>query len=217
MNMDTITTMFTPAQAAVITGLSLREVQKAIDNRVVPAKRSRQGKQIRRYLSQDALVCLHVGLKGLSLFPLATRKRMITEILKGPALRRVSPSLIVTVDLQPSRRAILEAVKLLRKAESMVSSNPEVMSGAVVFKGTRVPVQQIALEVESGGTLEEILEDYPSVSREQAELATLYMRAHPNAGRPKAWKSLPAYRGVPPFKVIQFDIPGLGELNRKLA
>lgn len=207
MNMDTITTMFTPAQAAVITGLSLREVQKAIDNRVVPAKRSRQGKQIRRYLSQDALVCLHLESGGLSFFPPATRQRLIADILRSPRLQRVHPAATVTVDVKPSRRLVSAAVKLLRKAESMVSMDPARMSGVPVFKGTRVPVHQIALEIERGATEIEVIEDYPTVSREQAEMAVIYARAYPRTGRP----TRPASDQPRPIMVLTTIIPDFGK------
>ena len=42
------------------------------------------------------------------------------------------------------------------------------MSGAVVFAGTRVPVQTLIDYVEEGGRLDDFLEDFPTVSREQA-------------------------------------------------
>ena len=50
----------------------------------------------------------------------------------------------------------------------IISRNPQIMSGELVFTGTRVPVYILMdyLEVESG--LEEFLDNYPSVSREKA-------------------------------------------------
>jgi uncharacterized protein (DUF433 family) len=42
------------------------------------------------------------------------------------------------------------------------------MSGAVVFAGTRVPVQTLIDYLEEGGRLDEFLEDFPTVSREHA-------------------------------------------------
>ena len=47
-----------------------------------------------------------------------------------------------------------------------LSRNPEVMSGAVCFKGTRVPLQNLFDYLEGSSSLEEFLEDFPSVSRE---------------------------------------------------
>lgn len=42
------------------------------------------------------------------------------------------------------------------------------MSGAVVFTGTRVPVQALIDYLEEDGSLDEFLEDFPTVSREHA-------------------------------------------------
>jgi uncharacterized protein (DUF433 family) len=53
--------------------------------------------------------------------------------------------------------------------EQIVSVDPEVMSGTPVFTGTRVPVESLAAHIRGGDTLEDFLEGFPSVSREQAE------------------------------------------------
>ena len=55
-----------------------------------------------------------------------------------------------------------------------ISIDPEVMSGAAVFVGTRVPVQNLFDYIEGGEDLSEFLDDFPSVSKETA-LAVLEM------------------------------------------
>ncbi|HEX8245774.1 MAG TPA: DUF433 domain-containing protein [Longimicrobium sp.] len=49
-----------------------------------------------------------------------------------------------------------------------VTSHPQVLSGARVFTGTRVPLQALFDYVAAGDTLDSFLEDFPGVSREQA-------------------------------------------------
>ncbi|HEX8452506.1 MAG TPA: DUF433 domain-containing protein [Longimicrobium sp.] len=51
---------------------------------------------------------------------------------------------------------------------SVVHSDPDVHSGDPVFVGTRVPVQSLVEYLEGGYTLEEFLDHFPSVRREQA-------------------------------------------------
>lgn len=51
---------------------------------------------------------------------------------------------------------------------SVVSRNPEVMSGALCFTGTRVPVKTLFDYLEGASTLGDFLEDFPSISREKA-------------------------------------------------
>jgi uncharacterized protein (DUF433 family) len=50
----------------------------------------------------------------------------------------------------------------------LVVVDPQIMSGAPVFAGTRVPVQTLFDYLEGGDDLQEFLEDFPSVSRDQA-------------------------------------------------
>ena len=47
-------------------------------------------------------------------------------------------------------------------------SDPEILGGTVVFIGTRVPLQNLVDYLEGDYSLDEFLEDFPSVSREQA-------------------------------------------------
>jgi len=51
--------------------------------------------------------------------------------------------------------------------EPVVSCNPEVMGGTPVFAGTRVPVQTLLDYLEAGDSIDEFLEGFPSVTREQ--------------------------------------------------
>jgi uncharacterized protein (DUF433 family) len=51
---------------------------------------------------------------------------------------------------------------------SVIVQDPEVLSGEPVFRGTRVPFQALLDYLEGGDTLDEFLEQYPGVTREQA-------------------------------------------------
>jgi uncharacterized protein (DUF433 family) len=50
----------------------------------------------------------------------------------------------------------------------LITRSDKVMSGAVVFAGTRVPVQTLLDYLEEGDTLDSFLRDFPTVSREHA-------------------------------------------------
>ena len=52
--------------------------------------------------------------------------------------------------------------------EKVVHSDPEIMSGEPVFVGTRVPVYNLFEYLEAGDSLEVFLNEFPSVTREQA-------------------------------------------------
>ena len=55
------------------------------------------------------------------------------------------------------------------KVEDILSSDPEVVSGAVVFKGTRVPVGAFFENLAGGMSIESFLQNFPTVERRQAE------------------------------------------------
>ncbi|HWK89755.1 MAG TPA: DUF433 domain-containing protein [Longimicrobium sp.] len=52
--------------------------------------------------------------------------------------------------------------------EPVVHSHPEIVSGEPVFVGTRVPARNLLDWLEGGHTLDEFLDNFPSVTREQA-------------------------------------------------
>ena len=71
--------------------------------------------------------------------------------------------------------------------ESIVTVDPEVMSGTPVFVGTRVPVKNLLDYLAAGDPLERFLDHFPSVRREQAvaalEIAADLLRTHARPAR----------------------------------
>ena len=54
------------------------------------------------------------------------------------------------------------------KKISVVKMDPEIMSGTPCFAGTRVPARTLIDYIEGGDTLDDFLEGFPTVTREQA-------------------------------------------------
>ena len=75
--------------------------------------------------------------------------------------------------------------------QAVVHSDPEIMGGTPVFVGTRVPVRTLIDHLAAGDSLDVFLDDFPSVSREQAiaalEIAqdALLTAAYANARPPR--------------------------------
>jgi len=67
----------------------------------------------------------------------------------------------------PERERMLLAARLQAQGSSVISSDPEVMSGAPVFKGTRVLAQTLIEYLEAGDSIDDFLEGFPAVTREQ--------------------------------------------------
>ena len=52
--------------------------------------------------------------------------------------------------------------------DTLIERNPDILGGTPVFSGARVPVRTLMEHLEAGDRLDEFLEDFPTVSREQA-------------------------------------------------
>jgi uncharacterized protein (DUF433 family) len=86
--------------------------------------------------------------------------------------------------------------RALRRAHHLVISDPEILGGDPVFRGTRVPVHLIASLVGQGSSMRDLLEAYPRLTAEIIQAAPIYAAAYPLTERPKAqpWHNRPPVR-----------------------
>ena len=177
---------YTPAQASAVAKLPLKAVQKLIDVHLIRPRRMRSGSGTQRLLSSEQLIYLRLEAEGVRLLPLATRREVARTIVSKPGVNSivVTGGSALVIEVKYARREVEQDLKRLRKIQEMVVSDPEVMRGAPVFKGTRIPVELVAEMAAQGATVEEVLAGYPALNREQVELAPLYVMAFPRRGRP---------------------------------
>ncbi|MGE9295787.1 MAG: DUF433 domain-containing protein [Puniceicoccales bacterium] len=57
---------------------------------------------------------------------------------------------------------------------SAIECDPQKVSGAWVFRGTRVPVQALFENIDAGATINEFLEWFPGVTREQVDQVLMF-------------------------------------------
>jgi uncharacterized protein (DUF433 family) len=62
-------------------------------------------------------------------------------------------------------------------AREIIVKDPDILGGTPVFRGTRVPFQALLDYLEGGETLDEFLDDFPTVSREAAVAALEFAKA----------------------------------------
>jgi uncharacterized protein (DUF433 family) len=177
---------YTPAEASAIAKLPLKAIHKVIEGRLIRPKRSRRGNQVQRLLSAEHLVYLRLEAEGVRLLPLASRREVARTLESAPNSDTVivSGGSALVVQVKSARMDVQRELKRLHKVEQMVVSDPEVMGGTPVYRGTRIPVDLVATMSAQGASVEEILDGYPALSREQVELAPLYVAAFPRRGRP---------------------------------
>lgn len=91
---------------------------------------------------------------------------------------------IIVIQCKAARKEVDTGLRRLAQAAHMVESDPEIMHGLPVYRGTRIPVQAIAGMLSGGVTVAEILEGYPALTAEKVQLAPMYVKAFPRKGRP---------------------------------
>ncbi len=96
-------------------------------------------------------------------------------------------------------------LEVLERATRTIESDPDIMQGTPVFRGTRVPVYLIAEMVERGVSLEEILDGYPSLTRAMIDHARVYAASHPKPGRP----STQPWSGKKPLRKKKSKLTGV--------
>ena len=194
--MQTHDTLFTPTEAAVLTGLSLKAVNNAIDKKTVAAVPGEEGG---RLLDTRALMSLSIERRLSSGIATPELRRKVFDAL-GEAPRNVV-SLeggLIKIDLREPRRELAASLRDLRRARRLVVSHPEILGGEPVFRGTRVPVHLIAELVVQGSKPAELIESHPRLNAEMIRLAPVYAAAYPLRGRPRTqpWRDQqPVHRG----------------------
>ena len=179
--------LYTPAEAAAVSGLALKAVNNAIDKRIVEvAKPVAAGKRAaRRYLTGSHLLCLRLehGLAGR--LPIDRRQGLFREVAARPEAKLLKVDDLLLVDVGAARREVAARARDLDEAERVIRMDKETLGGEPVFKGTRIPVYAVVAMLDAGADAAELLSGYPKLDSRKLELGRLWAAAHPRRGRPK--------------------------------
>jgi len=175
--------LFTVAEAAVLTRLPLKAVNNAIDKRAVATV---AGGRAARLLDLHGLMSLTLERRLADRFAPELRRAVFDAVASGSRNRVSLEGGFLTIDLREPRRELAASLRKLRRVRALVTSDPDTLGGDPVFRGTRVPVHLIAALLEQGSTDGELLEGYPRLTAEMVQLAPIYAAAYPLRGRPRA-------------------------------
>ena len=103
--------------------------------------------------------------------------------LTGRRLERAG-EVPVTLDLTKILRTTQDALRAYQRGADLIERRADVCSGEPVFRGTRVPVAQVAEQFRAGVPAADIAEDYPQLSEQALRYAELRARMGPPPGRP---------------------------------
>jgi uncharacterized protein (DUF433 family) len=92
---------------------------------------------------------------------------VLASATTAPPIKQIKTALGSKNSISGTPRAILKNMEACMDC-ALVRRDPDIMSGALCFSGTRVPVKNLFDYLEGSSSLDEFLEDFPTVSRERA-------------------------------------------------
>ena len=172
----------TTSEAGYVLERSSLAINKAVDTGLIRAgtRQGPGGQGTLRILGRPELRFLKLAdVLDKDLTPFGQRK-IYEAIRRLPEQQHQLRLGVLTVELLPVDRAIEERLARLMELKSHVETHA---SGDPVIRGTTVPVHVVA-GLAKGESIDEIMQDYPSLTRAQVETAIEYARAYPKKGRP---------------------------------
>lgn len=199
--MTTATEPLKPTEAAVVARVHVRDVHRVIDERILPDAfyRVDDGRSI------SATGCVFISFYFDSAKRLTADERMVAIRELGSRVNKargwafdsstkddwVFRDEFLTIDLFPFVERTRYGLERLAAARGLVTSDPDILGGTPVIRGTRIPVHDVAASVAAGVPTKRILAAYPALDEEKIELATIYAEANPPRGRPRMSDALP--------------------------
>jgi uncharacterized protein (DUF433 family) len=195
------TTLMTANEAASVTGVPLRQVHRIIDAGLLGGAVKRRHNA--RLLARNALVGLKLAHETADVLTPESRRAVVATLIRRPRQSMIRADVVV-VDARPAAKAVRSGLDQLAKARRLVVSVPDVLGGSPVFKGTRIPVHDIADMLANGDDSGAIARAYPQLDRDRVRLAAVYALAYPRRGRPRT-KQAGRSRAAKASETLAFD------------
>jgi uncharacterized protein (DUF433 family) len=189
--------LFSVSEAAAIAEVSPETIRTALEKKsVVPSSKRKTNKAVRYQFSVGDVLLMKVLVE----FPFALSKedkRSLAKILvrgdhtaarwsrEGADLVYRSGDIQVSVECKTFRKKVDRNLSAFRWGRRRIVSTPEVLGGEPVFRGTRIPLQQVASLFRKGVPEKEIAEDFPGLSTRDLAYAQLFSRLSEKPGRPR--------------------------------
>lgn len=182
--LETLTT----SEAAVAAGVSVREINRVVDEHILPESLY-SAEKLRRF-HIDACLLIAFYFSTANRLTADARLRMIrNKLAHSPTWDGWQHWSIeddcLTIHFDSLWKSVDQRLRDLAAARALVIEDEEILSGTPVIRGTRVPVHDVAAALSVGTPKERLLKTYPSLNERQIELAAIYAKAVPPRGRPR--------------------------------
>jgi uncharacterized protein (DUF433 family) len=199
--MPSTLTLLRPTEAAIVAQVALRDVNRVIDERILPDVffSLEDGRHVR------AAACILISFYFASARCLTSEERVLIIQKMSPRLDKFSArpfatllkqdwtlkDAFLTIDLSSFVMNTNERMNRLAAARQMVVIDPGILSGTPVIRNTRIPVYDIAASLAANIPVDRLLAAYPSLDVDQINLAKIYAEANPPRGRPRSAADIP--------------------------
>lgn len=188
------------AEAAFIAGLSDRQMHRVVDERLLPDTLFEQRGGGRGFTRLGAaFASFYFATESLLV---STARRQVLEELaarvdglsaRADVLALMAPDAVswkverpaVAVDVGTFVHGACERARAVEQAAALVVSDPDILGGAAVFAGTRVPIDTVLSSLATGIDLERLQASYPFLTPAHVQAARVYEVVHPRRGRPR--------------------------------
>jgi uncharacterized protein (DUF433 family) len=183
-------TAMTPREASFVADVGYERITKAFENGEVP---NVAGRPRKRTLNLRGVFAVAVADR-IKQYPAPVKKRIQGQIAlamqNAHALSDVQDIVfddyvvVTTFKSKELARGVEERIRKIERIRELIVSDGDVQAGAPTFRGTRIMARHIAEMIRNGIDRQEIAEDFPEVTDEMIEMATLYDQLYPQQGRP---------------------------------
>lgn len=171
-------------ETSVLCEIPVSAIDKAIEQQAI--RPVRVGRRVSIPVGEVAplLVMRKVGVS----LPVTTKRKIRDWLTRatedGPREFAISDVLVVRYT-EDAREKTRMAALYAQNREKYISSDQTIKGGEPVIVGTRLTARAVRARIDGGDTMDDLVADYPYISREALETALIYARGNPPRGRPR--------------------------------
>lgn len=196
--------MVSTAEVAFIAGVSDRDINRLVDEQILPDPlfRVEDGRWFERIAAAFARFYFTTSENLTS----EIRKSVISELTDRLLTMKVDDRRLyltlsslnswepvdwqvhrsyLRIEMVPFLVVVQERAAEADRASRTIVSDPEIMGGAPVFAGTRVPIDTVISSLAAGVEFERLKSSWPFLTESLIEDAQVYLKVHPRRGRPR--------------------------------
>lgn len=189
------------AEAAFIAGLSDRQMNRVVDEHLVPDVLVGQQGSTRLFTRLCAAFArFYFDTEDILI---ASARRQVLEELTSRVTRSPAREAVlalvqvpaelswkvarcaVEIDVAPYVSTALVRAREVDQAQALITTDAQVLGGAPVFAGTRVPIDSVLASLDAGIELPRLQDSFPFLTQAHMGAARVYSEVHPRRGRPR--------------------------------